>query len=397
LTFNVYSQDKVNKKMTVAVVEFDVKGDIGIKDAGAIIAEWMVGSIHKTKEFDLKERVLLRKVLKEQNLGMTGAISAETAAKIGKLFGVKGIITGSVLKWGQTVSVTSRLIDTDNGTILKVATVKTTDIERIPNEIDSLALIIAGKQIEEKIQVKLHKDVKGKEPVKPQKDIEEKTSIMIQNKVFVKGGCFQMGCGSWTGNCDNNEKPVHEVCVDDFYIDKYEVTQREYEKVMGENPSHFRGDNNPVDRITWHNANEYCSKTGKQLPTEAEWEYAARSGGKEEMYAGSDNVDSIAWYAYNAGRKTHPVGQKSPNGLGIYDMSGNVWEWVADWYHGNYYKHSPQHNPKGPGEDWKGIRERVLRGGSWYNPANYARSSVRIRRKPHGRDAQYGFRCAGTL
>ena len=213
------------------------------------------------------------------------------------------------------------------------------------------------------------------------------------NMVFVKGGCYDMGCGSWTSDCDGDEKPVHEVCVDDFYMDKYEVTQTEFQSVMGSNPSNFKGSNNPVEQVTWNEANEYCGKVSKRLPTEAEWEYAARSGGKNEKYAGtSSNLENYAWYDGNSGSKTHPVGQKKPNGLGIYDMTGNVWEWCSDWHGENYYSQSSRNNPKGPGSG----SLRVLGGGSWdLNPGG-VRASYRSRLNPGLRGDVDGFRCSRT-
>ncbi|MDP2279759.1 MAG: SUMF1/EgtB/PvdO family nonheme iron enzyme, partial [Nitrospirota bacterium] len=180
--------------------------------------------------------------------------------------------------------------------------------------------------------------------------------------VFVKGGCFQMG--DTFGDGESDEKPVHEVCVDDYYIGKYEVTQGQWKAIMGNNPSHFKdcGDNCPVEQVSWNDVQEFIQKLneknnppsppftkggkgGFRLPTEAEWEYAARSGGKSERYSGGNDIDSVAWYNKNSGGKTHPVGTKQPNGLGIYDMSGNVWEWVNDWYDEFYYKNSPKNNP----------------------------------------------------
>lgn len=227
----------------------------------------------------------------------------------------------------------------------------------------------------------------------------------LPEMVFVKGGCFQMGDMFGDGNA--NERPVHEVCVDDFYIGRYEVTQGQWKKIMGYNPSHYkRGNDYPVESVSWDDAQRFLKKlsrkTGKRyrLPTEAEWEYAARSRGKKQKWAGTSKkseLEEYAWYKKNSGRKTHPVGQKKPNSLGLYDMAGNVWEWVADWrdtdikYVSEYYKNSPQNNPKGPlmGEI------RIVRGGSWKNPKDL-RVSARHGGYPHYRLSYIGFRCART-
>lgn len=222
--------------------------------------------------------------------------------------------------------------------------------------------------------------------------------------IFVKGGCYQMG--DTFGDGESDEKPVHEVCVDDFYMGKYEVMQGEWEKVIGNNPSYFKncGDNCPVEQVSWNDIQDFIGKLNEfplnkgglrglyRLPTEAEWEYAARSGGKREKYAGGDYVDSVAWYDSNSGKKTHPVGTKSPNGLGIYDMSGNVWEWVQDWYGEKYYSESPRNNPKGP---YSG-QARVLRGGSWYRVDRHTRSASRGRGNPVIMNLNYGFRLVRT-
>jgi len=214
-----------------------------------------------------------------------------------------------------------------------------------------------------------------------------------EGMVFVKGGCFQMG--NTFGDGDSNEKPVHEVCVDGFYMAKYEVTQKEWQEVMGNSPSYFKGcDNCPVEQVIWNDAQEYINKlnqkTGKRyrLPTEAEWEYAARSGGKSEKYSGDNDIDTVAWHGYNSGGKTQPVGAKQPNGIGIYDMTGNVWEWVQDWYDSDYYKNSPKDNPKGAGSG----QYRVLRGGSWSSIPWDLRASYRLWYEPTGRDYDIGFR-----
>ena len=169
--------------------------------------------------------------------------------------------------------------------------------------------------------------------------------------MWVPGGCYQMG--DTFGDGDEDEKPVHEVCVDGYWMGKYEVTQGEWQKIMGSNPSHFnKGDNYPVEKVSWNDAKEFIRKLNSKsngykfkLPTEAEWEYAARSGGKKEKYSGSSDVDSVAWYNSNSGKSTHSVGTKAPNGLGIYDMSGNVWEWVEDIYSNNAYRNHSRNNP----------------------------------------------------
>ncbi|MBI3600779.1 MAG: formylglycine-generating enzyme family protein, partial [Nitrospinae bacterium] len=196
--------------------------------------------------------------------------------------------------------------------------------------------------------------------------------------IFIKGGCYQMG--DTFGDGESDEKPIHEVCVDDFYMGKYEVTQKEWQSIMGNNPSYLKNcDNCPVEQVSWNDVQEYINKlnqkTGKKyrLPTEAEWEYAARSGGRSEKYSGGNNIDSVAWYNSNSNSKTHPVGQKEANGLGLYDMTGNVWEWCQDWYDSDYYRKSPKNNPEGASSG----QYRVLRGGSWDEYARYARAAIR--------------------
>ena len=179
----------------------------------------------------------------------------------------------------------------------------------------------------------------------------------VPGMVFVAGGIFQMG----SNRGDSDEEPVHTVKVSSYYMDKTEVTQAEYRKVMGKNPSSFRGcDDCPVEMVKWHDANEYAKKVGKRLPTEAEWEYAARGGNKSKgyTYSGSNDLNAVGWYGNSYGN-THPVAQKQPNELGLYDMSGNVWEWCSDMYSDSYYRSSPKNDPQGPNSG----SSRVLRGG----------------------------------
>jgi formylglycine-generating enzyme required for sulfatase activity len=216
--------------------------------------------------------------------------------------------------------------------------------------------------------------------------------------VAVPSGCFQMGDSFGDGDAD--EKPVHQVCVSDFSIGKYEVTQGQWKAVMGSNPSHFSrcGDNCPVEKVSWDDAQQFIQRMNSQsgtnyrLPTEAEWEYACRSAGRLEKYCGGNDVDAVAWYSSNSGRKTHPVGQKQPNGLGIYDMSGNVWEWCSDWYGEKYYGSSSKDNPQGASSG----TYRVLRGGSWGDLPVYVRAASRSGDDPGYRNGGSGFRLVAS-
>ena len=215
--------------------------------------------------------------------------------------------------------------------------------------------------------------------------------------VRVEGGCYEMGCGDWTDSCYDNELPVHEVCVNGFWMGKYEVTQGQWQQIMGSNPSYFDyGDNYPVERVSWDDCQEFIDDLNSErgsvfrLPTEAEWEYAARSGGRKEKYAGGDDLDSLGWYEANSGDQTHEVGTKVANGLGIYDMSGNVYEWCQDWYAFEYYDDSPTDNPPGPSTG----SNRVFRGGSCYDGAGDCRSANRIRFTPGYRYDDLDFRLA---
>ena len=190
---------------------------------------------------------------------------------------------------------------------------------------------------------------------------------------------------------DSDEKPVHTVTVSGFFMDKTEVTQAEYRKVMGKNPSNFSGcDDCPVEQVSWYGANEYAKKVGKRLPTEAEWEYAARGGNKSKgyMYSGSNNLNAVGWYKKNSGSRTHPVAQKQPNELGLYDMSGNVWEWCSDWHSDSYYRSSPKKDPQGPNSG----PSRVLRGGYLNYPGYDCRVANRSGYNPGYRRSIIGFR-----
>ncbi|MBR5028173.1 MAG: SUMF1/EgtB/PvdO family nonheme iron enzyme [Bacteroidales bacterium] len=213
--------------------------------------------------------------------------------------------------------------------------------------------------------------------------------------IKVHGGSFQMGATPDQGaNCSDSEKPPHEVLLNDYYIGETEVTQELWQAVMGDNPSGFLGGNLPVECVPWDDCNTFISNLNAlsnrkfSMPTEAQWEYAARGGNRSRgfRYSGSNDVDEVSWYTENSYGSTHPVKTKSPNELGIYDMSGNVWEWCSDWY--GYYSLAGRDNPTGPSNG----TYRVLRGGSWYNCANESRVSYRNYNNPIAVLNGYGLR-----
>ena len=272
------------------------------------------------------------------------------------------------------------------------------------------------------------KELKGKLTFEIRADVKNSAPA---NMVFVKGGTFQMG-----SNEESDEKPIHSVTVSDFYIGKYEVTNEEfckflndygsdkvksgtysgetmiYDKSSGYSPygvyksgsiwKPISGkEKHPVIYVTWFGANEYCKWAGGRLPTEAEWEYAARGGNKSKgyTYSGSNTIENVAWYYMNSYDKgsshsdygTHVVGTKNTNELGIYDMSGNVWEWCSDWYDSDYYSSSPSNNPTGASSG----SYRSLRGGCWSYDHTYCLVANRNYLNPTVSISNYGFRLAG--
>lgn len=213
------------------------------------------------------------------------------------------------------------------------------------------------------------------------------------NMIWVTGGRFVMG----SDVSEADEKPAYEVTVDGYAISKYPVTQRQWLVLMGNNPSEFQGcDQCPVDKVSWNDVQRFIEilneLTGKRysLPTEAEWEYAAKGGKewKQYRYSGSDDIDEAGWYAGNSGRHPHPVGEKKPNSIGLYDMSGNVWEWCLDWYNKNYYEQNESNNPIGPHSG----SGRVRRGGSWFTQAINCKVTTRNSVKQDYTDDIGGFR-----
>jgi formylglycine-generating enzyme required for sulfatase activity len=263
---------------------------------------------------------------------------------------------------------------------------QTTDKARARDEVNRITDSMIQANVQAALQIK-----QNNSPI---------LQILQKDMVYVAGGTFTMGCTAEQADaCLSVEKPTHEVSLNSFYIGKYEVTQAQWREVMGNNPSYFSECYEcPVEQVSWHDVQDFIRKlnqiTGKKfrLPTEAEWEFAARGGNQNRghKYSGSDLIGSVAWYSDNSEDRTHPVGQKSPNELGIYDMSGNVWEWCNDWY--DSYSSGGQNNPVGPG---KGTF-RVLRGGSWFRNAFNCRITIRSDANSDYRNSNIGFRLVSS-
>lgn len=257
------------------------------------------------------------------------------------------------------------------------------------------------------------------------------TSANVTDMVYIEGGNFQMGRADANliqKEMSRGEMPAHNVDLNSFYIGKFEVSQKQWRDVMDDNPSRFKGcDDCPVECVSWWGAVKYCNyrsikeglpscysykgetnpdkwptlrydnkkikcdikAKGYRLPTEAEWEFAARGGNDTKGYkfSGSDNADEVAWYRANSEKKTHPVGDKKPNELGLYDMSGNVREWCNDWFDERYYSKSPKDNPMGPDSS----QYRVLRGGSWLDFKYSIGVTQRLNNPPESKEG-FGFR-----
>ena len=219
--------------------------------------------------------------------------------------------------------------------------------------------------------------------------------------IWIPPGAFVMGCSLGDDQCFDQEKPPHQVKITEgFWIGQTEVTVAAYKRFaagtgrpMAPEPIFnldWKDEQTPIVNVSWDDAQAYCTWAGGRLPTEAEWEYAARAGNTEARYG---PVDEVAWYYANSELRTHPVGEKRANGFGLYDMLGNVWEWVNDWYDEGYYKYSPSQDPSGPAS---GL-QHVLRGGSWGSLPRYARVSVRIRGFSGDIKGFNGFRCGGDV
>jgi hypothetical protein len=348
-----------NTKEKVAIYTTDETG----KDYAEFAGIYLTDIIVKRGIYDAVERTsdFLSLLSKEQGYQRSGAVSDEHIAKLGVQLGVQYVCAVKIGLMGSQPFISAKLIDVETSGIKGTSR----PIRFADNDFDSFEEACRG----------------ATNSIFGERGSSRATS----------GGAISSSSGNQTNGAVYNPDGIEMIYVEgsgsgllarkSFYIGKYEVTQAQWQAVMGNNPSKFSGSNNPVEQVSWNDVQEFIKKlnamTGRnyRLPTEAEWEYAANEGKRNSSYeySGSNTLSSVGWYGDNSGNTTHPVGQKSPNSLGLYDMSGNVWEWCQDCYDSS-------------------CSYRVIRGGSWYYDASNCRVAHRYGNAPSYRYGNLGFR-----
>lgn len=387
----------------VAIFDFDVVGKVD-KDISRPLTDSVRHEIVRSGKFKVMDRANMDRILKEQAFQMTGGVLKDKAVEAGQFLGVGKIVIGSIGIVGRTYMISLSLVNIESGETERVEedTCKCELDELIESVKRTANKLMAGGPAPAPLIAptpapsRVEKVTQPRMPAVSSSGVSFRDPVTGMDFVLIKGGCYQMG----DEDGDREERPVHEVCVDDFYLGVFEVTQGQWKAINGRNPSSNKnGDLYPVEDLSWNDVQDFIKelnqKSGRyfRLPTEAEWEYAAREGGRKEKWSGTNSeseIDAYAWYDNNSGRNTHPVGQKRPNALGLYDMTGNVWEWAGDWYDRSYYEESPRSNPGGPGRG----SDRVFRGGSYKDRAKDIRTTKRDKKSNRRSDSTIGFRLA---
>jgi formylglycine-generating enzyme required for sulfatase activity len=369
----------------VAVFDLEVKGAKLDKGTVDRLTDYL-GTLMTTRGFQVVPRSQLRERLAEAKKGSYKACYDQSCQiEVGRELAAQKTLASQVLKIGSQCKVTVNLYD-----LKKSASEAAGAASRGCREDDVVAAL------EEALAGMLGQPGAG--AAAPAKLPEIKNGM-----ARIPAGEFLMGCSPGDAICRSEEKPAHTVWVAEFWLDATEVTLAAYLGCVkaGKCANLVTGDKctwgvagrdqHPVNCVDWHQAKAYCASSGKRLPTEAEWERAAR-GGTGGPYPGE--LEAIAWYGGNSGGATHPVGLKQPNAYGLYDMIGNVWEWCADWFGESTYQGSPARSPTGPETG----KERVVRGGSWNHGAEFLRVSFRGTAPPTAGAGYftYGFRCAAS-
>ncbi|MBE6319437.1 MAG: formylglycine-generating enzyme family protein [Bacteroidales bacterium] len=409
LCLSVFAQTDVKK---VAILEtVDKMGNVPY---GVLlqVRSSLTYAISSNAGYEGYDRVDMAAITGEQNFQRTGMVSDEQIKRLGEMTGAAYVLIAEAAIYDdQNIIIAAKILDVETGGVM--SSTPPAVAPKDPTKMAEACIKCSQTLVEGKMPTRTMATTTTTStststqpaPVANQDFIETAWGINMK-MIWVEGGDFLMGCTSEQSDCENDEQNVRRVTVDGFYIGMLEVTQSQWEKVVGtsiyqqkskENASGTNGvgPDYPMYFVTWDEAMEFCrllsNKTGRTytLPTEAQWEYAARGGNKNEgaKYAGSNMIDAVAWYYNNSGISTHIVGSKRANALGIYDMSGNVCEWCKDWYASSYVSYDTN-NPVGPSSG----NHRVSRGGSWDYTASGCRVARRNGYSPGLRYCYIGFR-----
>ena len=398
-------------KVVAILPTVDVEGNVGYGVKFQLRAS-LTYAINMTPGYMGVDRVDMSSIMNEQSFQRTGAVNNDQIKKLGDMAGAQYVlIAEAALYDAQNIIIAAKILDVETGGVVKSTPASTAgkDPEKMQAACVKVAKTLLG--VSSSIGGTGGSGVGSYPPSygnrTTNQDFTEDAGGINMKMIWVEGGEFMMGCTSEQSGCSSDEQNVRRVTVDGFYIGMLEVTQSQWEKVMGTSVYQQRdkantswsmrgvGPDYPIYYVNWEEATEFCrllsNKTGRTytLPTEAQWEYAARGGKKNEetKYAGSNMIDAVAWYTDNSGSSTHPCGTKRANALGIYDMSGNVWEWCKDWYSSSYTSYDTN-NPTGPSSG----SNRVLRGGCWNSNATICRVAHRNGNTPTFRNYDCGFR-----
>ena len=408
-SLSVYAQTDVKK---VAILEtVDKMGNVPY---GVLlqVRSSLTYAISSNAGYEGYDRVDMAAITGEQNFQRTGMVSDEQIKRLGEMTGAAYVlIAEAALYDDQNIIIAAKILDVETGGVMSStppAVAPKDPMKMAEACIKCSQTLVGGKMPTRTTTTTTYSQTGYASQPAPaaNQDFTETAWGVNMKMIWVEGGDFLMGCTSEQGDCKSDEQNVRRVTVDGFYIGMLEVTQSQWEKVVGTSISQQRnkkgsdyalkcfGPDCPMYYVSWDEAMEFCrllsNKTGRiyTLPTEAQWEYAARGGNKNEgaKYAGSNMIDAVAWYKENSGG-CNIVGSKRANALGIYDMSGNVWEWCKDWYADSYVSYDTN-NPVGPSSG----SYRVLRGGSWGGSASNCRVANRSYSSLGNRDGGLGFR-----
>jgi len=350
-----------------------LKGEGVPGSQAALISDAVLSEMRHSGSVDIVERKNLDKLLLEQNLQSSGICSeSDCAVKIGKVLGVDFMVVGTLGSIRKNMLMNLRLVNVESGEVVgSISRQSSSGMERFIHYDIPLSVQLLLEDAGDKLFQARANSKEGREKM-----------------VLIPAGRFVMG--SDNPSSPRNQGPAHEVVVDSFYMDKYEVTQDEYREVMRSRPSRFtRCPDCPVEQVTWAQASRYCERIGKSLPTEAQWEYAYRAG-STTLYPWGDSYEGHAPYTGTMKtRRTFSVGKTQPNVFGVFDLAGNVSEWVEDWYDPQYYQPGVWVNPTGPADG----RMRVVRGGAWWGHKRTFQSAYRAMMHPGKRTEKVGFRC----